>query len=310
MNISLRHAALVGATGPTGRQLAPELLRRGLSVRVVSRSESKLERCFPGTVFERAAADACDSDALQGAIDGCDLVVDCIGLPPDRMADHELTARNIATLAHTAGARCLQVSSCWSFLPIQHLPVTEDHPRVDGNVYARARRAAEDAMLEAGAAVVHLPDFFGPHGHTGSLQRALEEAASGKAITWMGSPETAREYVYVPDAMAIVADLCLRDEAYGGSWIVPGPGPLDARRLAEIAGRHLGRKISVRAAPRWLLRALSLVSSDLRAFSPILDDYLRPVSYDARKLERLLGPLETTPYEVSIPATLDALRDR
>lgn len=41
-------------------------------------------------------------------------------------------------------------------------------------------------MLGAGAAVVHLPDFFGSHVHTGTVQNALQEAASGKAVNWRG----------------------------------------------------------------------------------------------------------------------------
>jgi hypothetical protein len=34
---------------------------------------------------------------------------------------------------------------------------------------------------------VHLPDFFGPHAHAGSLQNALVEAVQGKPIAFYGS---------------------------------------------------------------------------------------------------------------------------
>lgn len=310
MGIAFKKAAVIGATGPTGIHLAGELVRRQLDVRVVSRSLAKLERAFAGGTCELLAADALDRAAMNRVVTGCDLVIDCIGLPPDRMADHEVTARNISGAASAAGARCLQVSSFWGFLPMRRLPLDETHPRQDGNAYARARRAAEDVMLEAGAAVVHLPDFFGPFVHGSTLQQPLQEAAAGKTMNWIGAKDTKREYVYVPDAMAIVADLLHREEAYGSSWVFPGSGPLDGQETARIAGEHLGRPVKLRAAPRWLLRGLALVSADLRAFVPILDDYLQPMSYDAGRLETLLGPLRMTPYGETIPATLDWLAAR
>ncbi len=243
MNIALQRAVLIGATGPTGHYLADELHRRGVAVRVVSRSRKRLEAAFPDPAFEKVAADALDAAAMAAAVAGCDLVVDAIGLPPDRMADHAATARVIVAAAAAAGARLLQISSYWSFLPVRSLPLDESHPREGGSSYAQARRAAEDVMLAAGAAVAHLPDFFGPHVHTSTLQLPLQEAAAGKAMTWLGSADVAREYAYVPDAMSMVADLALRAEAYGRSWGLPGSGPLDARRTAALAGAHLGRTV-------------------------------------------------------------------
>ncbi|MFO7609727.1 MAG: NAD(P)H-binding protein [Candidatus Krumholzibacteriia bacterium] len=308
MNIALRRAAIVGATGPTGRHLAHELQQRGVAVRAVSRAAANLERCFPDPAVERVAADALDAAAVARAVAGCDLVVDCIGLPPDRMADHAATARIVAAAAQETGARLLQVSSWWGFMPVRRLPLNESHPREGGNAYARARRAAEDVMLAAGAAVIHLPDFFGPHVHTSTLQMPLREAAAGKTMNWIGAADTEREYAFVPDAMAMAADLALRAEAYGRSWIFPGSGPLDARRTAEIASAQLDRRVKVRTAPRWLLRALGLVSADLRAFAPVLDDYLQPIRYDAGRLAGLLGPLPTTPYAEAIGAVLEDLR--
>ena len=310
MNISLARAAVIGATGPTGRDLVRELRRRHVAVRAVSRSAENLDRCFADDAsVERQPADALDATAVRNAVADCDLVVDCIGLPPDQIDQHAPTARNVVEAAGATGAYCLQVSSFWSFLPVRYLPLDEHHPREDGNRYARARRAAEDVMLAAGAAVVHLPDFFGPGVHTSTLQLPLTEAAAGKTMNWIGARDVPREYAYVPDAMATVADLALRSEAYGNSWIVPGSGPLTAIDVEAIATQHLGREVTARSAPGWLLKTLGLVSRDLRAFRPILDDYLQPIGYDARRLEDLLGPVHRTPYAEAIPATLDWLRE-
>lgn len=298
-------SAVIGATGPTGIHLVRELADRGRRVVAVSRRRERLEKLFPQDGVEIAAADARDSEAISGVVEECDLVVDCIGLPAERMADHVATARVISGAARAAGARCLQISSYWSFFPHRGEVVSEEHSRRGGHRWFRLRREAEDVMLGAGAAVVHLPDFFGPHVHTSVVQRALEEAAAGGPVSWLGRSDTPREVAYVPDAMRSVADLAERDEAYGTDWGLPGSGLLTGERLAGIASEHLGRPINVRAAPGWLLRILALVHPAIRQIRPLIPHYVRPVRYDTSKLQGLLGEVETTPLEEAIRTTLD-----
>lgn len=310
MSFDPQRVVVVGATGPTGIHLVRELAARGRAVVAVSRRREHLEALFAGDGVEIATADALDPDATARAVEGGDLVVDCVGLPPERMADHPRTAEVLAGAAEAAGARCLQVSSYWSFLPHQGTVVSEDHPRRGGHDWFRLRREAEDAMLAAGAAVVHLPDFFGPHVHTSAVQNALEEAASGGPVHCLGRSDTAREAAFVPDAMRTVADLAERDEAYGTDWGIPGSGPLTVDRLAEIASRHLGRRLEVKASPGWLLKLLAPLHPGLRPIRPLIPHYVRPVSYDTSKLRGLLGPIATTPYEEAIPRTLDWLAER
>jgi nucleoside-diphosphate-sugar epimerase len=302
--------AIVGATGPTGFHLARELVGRGVRVRALSRRREHLEEVFAELPVELAAADALDAEALARAVAGCDLVVDAIGLPPERMADHPATARNVVAAAAAAGARCLQVSSYWSFLPHRGEVVSESHPRLGGHPWFQLRREAEDVLLAAGAAVVHLPDFFGPHVHTGSVQLALEDAQAGKPISAIGGAGVERETVFVPDAMRTVADLAEREEAYGTDWAIPGNGAPSPRDLARIAGGHLGREVRVRAVPVWLLRLLALVVPALKPVVPLAPHYARPVRYDTAKLRGLLGEAERTPLPEAVATTLDWLAER
>lgn len=303
-----RRTAVVGATGPTGSQLVDELLERGRRVRVVSRNLNRLERQFEGLDVETRAADALDPEATRRAIDGCDLVVDCIGLPPSNMDQHPETARVLADAARHIGARCLQVSSYWAFLPTDREVLDESSPRVGDHPYYRRRREAEDVMLSAGAAVVHLPDFFGPRVHTSTVQRALEEAASGGPIRCIGSPRNRREAGFIPDLMRTVADLCEHEAAYGTDWGIPGVGPVSPSEVAEIASEHLGREVAVKGAPPWMLKILGMFSSQIREAIPLVDHYARPVRYDTSKLRGLLGELQTTPYDRAVPITLDWIR--
>lgn len=303
--VAIRHAAIIGATGPTGIHLARELKGRGTEVRVVSRSAANLERSFAGLEVARIVADAVDADATRRAVDGCDVVFDCIGLPAEHMDLHPVTARAVTEAAAAAGSRCLQVSSFWSYLPADEPTVNEGSRREGGNHYIRMRREAEGIVTAAGGAVLQLPDFFGPEVRASSFQRLLEEAVRGDTVSWIGSPDIDRDYAYVPDAMRVAADLAGRAEAYGSRWVLGGSGALSARRAVEIAEGHLGKKLKLRAAPPWLLKIMSLFSAELRSFMPMVPHYAKPIAYDEARLAELIGPIERTVYAAAIPETLD-----
>jgi nucleoside-diphosphate-sugar epimerase len=298
-------AAILGATGPTGYHLARALHDEGQGVRVVSRSHDNLARNFPEDAFEKSAADVLDADATTRAVEGCDLVYDCIGLPGDQMHLHPATARNVADAVRANGARCIHVSSGWAYMPMVRERLDETHPRTGGPPWVRWRREAEDILFDAGAAVLHLPDFYGPHVHVSTLQNALLEAATGKTMNWIGGADVAREYIFVPDAMRIASRLAGRTEPFGGHWILPGAGPLTGAKVAEIASRHLGRRVRLRAAGLTMLRLVSLFSKDLRGLMQVAPDYIKPISYDAGKLASLIGKQNMTDYETGIGRTLD-----
>lgn len=305
--MTIQKAAILGATGPIGIYLAEALHADDTQFRVVSRSSAHLERSFPGTA-ERVTADLLHGEQVRRAIEGCDVVFHCIGFAGSQMHQHRIAAGHVADAIRASGARCVHVSSYWAYMPLVGNPLNEDHPRRGGPDWVRHRRAAEDTLREAGAAIANLPDFYGPHVHTSTLQQPLAEAARGKTMNWIGSTETDREYAFVPDAAATIVALARRDEAYGEHWLIPTAGPLNGRRAAEIASEVMAPKIKVRGIPSAVLRTLALFNEPLRGMVPLLPEYMKSLSYETLKIERLLGSPPVTPYEEGIRRTLDWLR--
>jgi nucleoside-diphosphate-sugar epimerase len=294
---------IVGATGPTGIHLAAELRKTTATVRVVARGMDKLARLFPEAVFEKRPADVLDPHATSRAIEGCDFVYDCIGLPGDQMHLHPMTARIIASAIQHTNARCVQVSSYWAYYHQVRAELNESHPRSSGPAWARYRREAEDILREAGAAILHLPDFYGPQVYISTFQNALNEAASGKTVNWIGKADVHR-------AMRIAAAVGARAEAFGAHWCLTGSGPLSGREAVDIAARHLGRSVKLRSTGLATLRILGLLNRDLRGFLQVAPDYMKPVRYDARKLQGLLGPPQMTAYDAGIGETLSWIASR
>jgi nucleoside-diphosphate-sugar epimerase len=301
----MERAAILGATGATGIHLAAALSTSGTAVRVIARGKARLDRLFPDSAIEKLAADMLDeSDALR-AVEGCELAYDCIGLVGNQMHLHPPTARNIARALRQTGARGIHVSSYWAYLPQVRARIDESHPRTGGPPWVRYRREAEDILCAAGAAILHLPDFYGPHVTFSTLQNPLMEAAAGKTMNWIGPRDAAREYIYVPDAMRIAADVGRQPEAFGSHWCLPGGGPLTGERAADVAGRHLKRTVTLRPAGFLTLRLVSLFNKDLRGFMQVAPEYMKPAAYDGQKLENLLGRQAMTSYETGIGRTLD-----
>jgi nucleoside-diphosphate-sugar epimerase len=301
--------AILGATGPSGICLSQIFQKKSCRVRVVSRNSRNLERLFPDDSVERLAVDLTDPDGTRKAVSGMDLVFDCVGLPADQMGKHHLIARNIGSAVQESGADCVQISSFWSYLPIRSLPVDENHPREGGPDWSRYRREAEDVLLEAGASVLHLPDFYGPHVHTSILQNALQEAVQGKPVNWIGSSQTNREHIFIQDAMEIAAKVSKNPSAKGQKFIVPGTGPLNGDRLISIIRQHLGEPVKLRSAGPFLLRIASLFQRELRLFMPMIPHYIKPITFDASALRRLIGPIKLTSYEEGIGETLDWIQN-
>jgi hypothetical protein len=89
--------------------------------------------------------------------------------------------------------------------------------------------------------------------------------------------------------MRIAAAVGACAEAFGAHWCLPGSGPLGGREAVDIAARHLGRSVKLRSVGLTTLRILGLLNRDLRGFLQVAPDYMKPVRYDARKLQGLLG---------------------
>ncbi|MGD8867250.1 MAG: NAD(P)H-binding protein [Gemmatimonadales bacterium] len=302
---TFNRAAVFGATGATGRQLVREMLRRGIATRAVSRSPEKLARDFGDLDVDRHPADLSDPAAAAEAALGCDLIFDCVGLPMDRYADHVLIARNTAEAARAHGARTALVTSYWSYGPGDDTPMREDRPLTPGSEMARIRKDQEDVLLEAGACVARLPDFYGPGAEVAVLNDALQSLRAGKAVLWPGDPEASRDFLFIPDIGHLLCDLTMHDEAYGRAWNVPGSGAEPPRTILERAARLLGVRLRIRRGRSWMLSLAGIFSSEIRAFRDVLPLYERPVILDTTAIRGLLGEVHVTPYEEGIRRTFD-----
>jgi nucleoside-diphosphate-sugar epimerase len=195
----------------------------------VGRTETKLKAAFRDG--EVRPADLADPRAAERAAAGCDAVLYCVGLPyPDFARHPELIQTSLTAAARAGVRRFIAVSSVYSYGAPQTPRVSESHPRNPRAWKGEMRKLQEDLALAAHregrirSLVLRLPDFYGPHAEVSLAHMIFEAALAGKPAQWLGSVDLPHEFIFIPDAVRVIADLLARDDLDGSAWNLGGAG--------------------------------------------------------------------------------------
>jgi nucleoside-diphosphate-sugar epimerase len=309
-------AAIFGAAGAIGAQVAAELNRRGISFRVVGRKKARLEAAFGSmTHAEVFDADASDLRSASAAARGMDTIVYCVGLPyPSHHLHPELMRTTLQAAVAMQVKRIVLVSSVYAYGAPRTSTVAETHPREPETRKGRYRKEQEDLVLEADAkgqiagAIVRLPDFYGPGADNSLANPIFRAALAGKTANWFGPENAAHEFVFVPDTGPVIADVAACAEAYGHAWNYGGPGPINTLDFISKIYRAVGRAPKYRTAGRGLLKVLGWFNPVLRELPEMLYLQETPVILDDSRLMALLPQTRKTSYDEGIRQTLDWMR--
>lgn len=307
----MRQVLVTGAAGFLGVNLISELRRRGLGV-------VALDDGSAGT-WPRLAAFAADPGVLCRRVDIQDTQAIADAWPrngtwgvahlaarhfiPDCQAHPEATwqtnvngtANVLAMAAQRPPARFLLASTA-DVYAVGDGPHREDDETAPESVYGRTKQLAE-AMVgqaaacqaETGYLTARMFNLYGPHPTVEHLIPAVvRQALAGDRLA-LGNLDSARDYVFIEDAAAALADL-LTSSATGvvnvGTGIATG-----GHDLVALTGQLLGRRLNVGQDP-----------DRMRA-----SDRPRLVAAPDR-LKSLLPWWPTTPLAEGLAVTLDAWR--
>ena len=313
----MEKVAIFGAAGPIGRYVGIELDRRGVPFRAVGRTESKLKAAFGKLPHaEVVAADLSDAGGTAQAAHGMDTIIYAVGVAYTDFQLHPKMMR--VTLDAAAAARVRRVvlvTGVYSYGVPQTKKVAETHPRQPVSVKGQLRKEQEDILMAAGerglfkTMIVRLPDFYGPY--TRSLASLIFDAAlAGKTANWMGPAGTPHEFIYVPDAGPVIAELTSRDECYGEAWNFAGPGEISGGAFIQKIYQAVGREPKFRSVGRTLLRMMGWFNPLMRELPEMLYLQETPVLLDDEKLQGKLGQVHKTSYDEGIKLTVEWMRQQ
>lgn len=247
--------AVTGGTGFIGREVIAQLVRNGWPVRALSRRSSPdLEQAgvavIPGSLEDDAA--------LQQLVAGAGAVVHCAGAvqAPSTRAYRLVNELGSARLAAAAAAAATPPR----FLLISSLAAREP----DLSTYAESKRLGEDAVRRGAGQRIDLcilrpPAVYGP-GDRAALP-IFRQLRQGLLV--VPAVANARfSLLYVADLAELILRL-LERSPWGGCTLEPDDGRKSGYRwqdLADIAGRHLGRRVRTIAVRRQVLWPAAAVS--------------------------------------------------
>ncbi|MCL2790183.1 MAG: NAD-dependent epimerase/dehydratase family protein [Desulfobulbus sp.] len=280
-----------GATGFIGSRLARALGHRGVVCMALGK------RLVPGMATCIASLD--DPAALSVACQGAQTVFHCAG------HDHALAAlsrrdagqhwlvnfEGTSNLIEAAGQvgvqRFVFLSSVEAMAEPGDMCADEDFPGKPETAYGQSKRAAEEAVLEAGrrhgmhVVNLRLPMVYGSGGQ-GNLERMGRLVGRG---LFPPLPETGnrRSLVHVDDVVAAMLRVAEDDRANGRTYIVAGSEAPSGRQLYDALREVLGLPPCRWSIPAIVLRGAARCGDRLAILRQ------RRVPLDSEAVARLLG---------------------
>lgn len=303
---------VVFGAGQVGHALVAHLAQMGRRVRSVS-----LHRPPFADGVDWRSADATDVEAATDAATGASVIYQCLNasytawptlFPP--------LQRGVLTAAESSGALLVSLENVYGYGPTSGRAMTEDLPLLATTVKGRTRAAMTQKLLataDAGRvqiAIGRASDFFGPGVTESTLgTQVFAKALAGRRVDFIGDPDLAHTYSYVPDIAAGLATLGTDERAIGQVWHLPGPPTETTRALLDLVASEVGHPVGVRSVPKVLMKAMGLFSPMMRGLAEMSYEFDAPFVLDTFKFESTFGT-SGTPMSTAVAETVAWYRTR
>ena len=311
MPVSEKRLHVIFGAGQVGRALAAHLAGLGLPVRVVSRHRAA---GLPEGV-DWCGADAIILETASAAASGAAVVYQCLNAPYTKWAElFPPLQRGVLAAAERNGALLVTLENLYAYGPTHGVALTEDLPLAATTVKGLTRAAMSRELLaarDAGRiqiAVGRASDFFGAGVTESTLgERIFANALAGRRADFIGNPDLAHTYSYVPDIAAGLATLGTDERAIDGVWHLPGPETVTTHQILDLVAHEVGHPVGIRSVSKLALRALGLVNPMMRALVEMSYEFDEPFVLDTTKFKATFGGAGT-PLATAIAATVDGYR--
>lgn len=276
---------ITGATGFIGRRL----LRAG------DRALARDEAAIPGAV----RGDLLNPASLRAACESVERVFHCAGYahafhssdPDVHWRVNFEGTRNLVKAAGQAGVRrFVFLSSVKAMAEPGDECIDEASPGEPATPYGKSKRAAEDAVLEAGAKYgmhvvnLRLAMVYG-RGGSGNLERM----ANGIRRGWFPPlPDTGnkRSLVHVQDVVEVMRLVAEKPEANGRTYIIADQKAYSGREIYDAIRSTLGLPPVRWCVPAAAFQAIGKLNSRL---AEVVERLLGSACYSPALIERELG---------------------
>lgn len=249
---------VIGGSGFVGRHLCQQLTARGYRVRVPTRDRERAKALSLLPTVELVVVDVHNPAALAAVVQGCDAVINLVGVLHDERNERGFVAAHIE-LSRKVIAAC-KAGTVRRLLHMSALAAAPDAP----SAYLRSKGEAERVVLDSTLDVtIFRPSvIFGPDDSFLNLFAALTRMLP---IMVLASPAARFQPVYVADVAAAFVRALTDRATFGSRYDLCGPKRYTLRELVAYVGAVTGH-------PRPILglnRALSFLQAAVMELLPV-----------------------------------------
>ncbi len=257
----IRRVAVFGGSGFLGRAIIKYLVAEGIAVRVAVRNPGNAnipELSGPVDKFEAIYADVRDETSVALAMDGCDAVINAVGLYVERGAEtfeavHELGALNVAHQCATRNiCRLIHISGIGADVNSQ-------------SSYVRARAKGELLATDVfpRTTILRPSVLFGPGDKF--LNTFAKLIRASPVLPLFGKGGTMLQAVYVGDVAQATLQALQKPASQGKTYELGGPRPYSYRELIELVLARTRKRRPLLPVPFIVWDFLAAIASVLPA---------------------------------------------
>lgn len=294
-------------SGPVAHATANELLKKGNTVRSVTRTGNGE---MP-TGVERVKADAADRVALTSATNGATTIYNCANPPYHRWTQEwPPIARNLLATAEQHGAVLVTMSNLYGYGPSTK-PFKETDPlnavgvkgRVRATMWSDALTAHSEGRVQITEA--RASDFVGPlvrNAHLGA--RVIPNILKGKPVAVLGRLNVSHAVTAIGDVGIALAILGTDERALGRAWHVPTAPARTTGENIEALCRVAGiPPVKARTMPTPALKLVGLFNPLMREMVEIEYQFAKPFDLDSTDFTATFD-VKPTPLDETFAATI------
>lgn len=270
--MQITNICVIGGSGFVGRHLCQQLAAQGYRVRVPTRDRERAKALILLPTVDVVVADVQDPATLAALVQGCDAVINLVGVLHDARGKRGFAAAHVA-LARKVVAAC-RANKVRRLLQMSALAAATDAP----SAYLRSKGQAEMIVRESGLdfTIFRPSVIFGPDD---SFLNMFARLARALPVIALASPGARFQPVYVDDVAAAFVRALADGTTFGQCYELCGPQRYTLRELVAYVGRITGHQRPIIG----LNRALSYCQAYAMEWLPVklmTRDNLRSMEID------------------------------
>jgi NADH dehydrogenase len=267
---------ILGGTGFVGRSIARQLVRRGYSVRIPTRSRQRNRGLLVLPGVELRHADIHDPRVLVRVLEGCDAVINLVGILNERGHDGSGFKRAHVELVEKLVAACQEAD----VRRIIHMSALKANTERGPSHYLRTKGRAEQIIKDLVDADIDYTIFrpsviFGPQD---SFLNRFADLLRYSPVLPVAQLQARFAPVYVEDVAQAFVQAVEDSDTYGKTFELCGPDIYSLREILHLVCRETGIRRAIVPLPGLLGRIQAWVADYLIPGKPFSLDNLRSLS--------------------------------